>query len=283
MCSSDLSDTQINLTWTDTTFAETSVRVLRRLTNGTSWGLVTTLAANSTSYSDTGLTAATGYTYAVAAVDASGNVAVSGYAAATTLAEVVIAPSGLSATPYSSNQINLSWTDNSSNETGFRILRRLTSDATFSTVTTLAANSTTYQDTGLNPSTSYTFAVAAIGASGSVTSSSSVAATTPANPMIAPTGLTATAVSPTQINLAWTDASSNETGFRVLRRLTSDVTWSIVTTTAANSTSYSVTGLSPLTSYTFSVASVNALGDYATSTTAAATTLSNSQIGRAHV
>ena len=41
-------------------------------------------------------------------------------------------------------------------------------------------------------------------------------ATTSAAPA-APTDLVATALSPTQINLAWTDNSDNENGFNILR------------------------------------------------------------------
>jgi large repetitive protein len=260
------SDTRIDLTWTDTTVAETGYRVTRKLTSSSAApATVATLAANATSYSDTGLTAATGYTYAVVAADAAARTASSRTVNVTTKAEVVLAPSSLVATPYSSNQINLSWTDNSGNEARFRILRRLTSSSAFTEVATVPANSTTYSVTGLNPSTSYTFAVAAVGVFGTVATSTSVAASTTANPMIAPTGLTATAFSNVQINLAWTDTTTTEVGFRILRRLNATSPWTVVTTTAADVTTYENIGLTAATSYTYAVASVNALGDFAIS------------------
>jgi hypothetical protein len=75
------------------------------------------------------------------------------------------APSNLSATATSYKEIDLSWTDNSGNEDGFTIERRLTSDASLTAwkpVATVPANTTSYQDTnGLNPGTSYSYHVRA--------------------------------------------------------------------------------------------------------------------------
>ena len=275
------STTQINLSWTDNSDNEANFRVSRRLSTATTWSTVATLAANTASYQDTGLTPSTTYVYAVVAVHPNGEIATSASVTATTSASALIAPTNLAATTYNSNQVDLSWTDNTSSETGYRILRRRTSSTstTLELVTTIAANSTLYSVTGLNSSTGYTFAVAAVNAAGAVATSGTVTATTTANPMIAPTGLSAVAISGTQINLAWTDASSDETGFRVLRRpnnssSSSNTPWTIVTTTAANATSYENTGLSAATSYTYAVASVNAIGDFAISAVANATTLS---------
>jgi titin len=272
-----ISDSVVSLTWKDLTIAETGYRIVRKLTSSNSSTLATvgTVAANVTSYSNTGLTAATGYTYAVVAIDAAAKTASSRTVTVTTKAEVVSAPTGPTATPYNSNQINLSWTDNSSNESGFRILRRLTSATAFTQIATVPANSTTYSVTGLNPSTSYTFAVAAVGVFGTVATSASVAASTPANPMIAPTGVTAVPFSNTQINLTWTDASTDEVGFRVLRRPNTTTNWTIVTTTAADVTSYENTGLTAATSYIYAVASVNAIGDFAISASTTVATLSS--------
>lgn len=87
----------------------------------------------------------------------------------------------------------------------------------------------------------------------------------------APSGLTATAASSTQINLAWTDNSDDETGFRLERRIGSG-SWSTVTTTAANATSYSNTGLTPSTTYEYRVYAVNVAGDSTASNTDDATT-----------
>jgi hypothetical protein len=72
------------------------------------------------------------------------------------------APSGLTATATSSTQVNLAWTDNSTDETGFRI-QRSTDGATWATVTDTADNATSYSDTGLTAETTYYYRVRALG------------------------------------------------------------------------------------------------------------------------
>ncbi len=92
-------------------------------------------------------------------------------------------------------------------------------------------------------------------------------------PPAAPTGLTATAVSSSQINLSW-NASSGATSYTVYRATSSGGTYTSIGTTS--STSYSNTGLSAGTTYYYRVAASNAGGTSAQSNTASATTQSSS-------
>jgi hypothetical protein len=70
-------------------------------------------------------------------------------------------PAGNVATSvFSAARIDLSWVDNATNESGYRIERSL-DGATFSTVTELAPNRTTYSDTGLTPDKRYHYRVRA--------------------------------------------------------------------------------------------------------------------------
>jgi len=93
-----------------------------------------------------------------------------------------------------------------------------------------------------------------------------------ATPPLAPSGLTATPVSPSQINLAWTDNSSDETGFKV-----ESPAGTLINTTAANATSYSHTGLTCNTTYNYQVKATSAAGD-STGVTASATTAACSAV-----
>ena len=70
------------------------------------------------------------------------------------------AAANLTATAAASGQIDLAWIDNSDNEYGFR-LERSTDSVTWSTASTVAANQTSYNDTGLSPSTTYWYRVIA--------------------------------------------------------------------------------------------------------------------------
>jgi len=72
--------------------------------------------------------------------------------------------------------------------------------------------------------------------------------------LAAPTNLTATAVSPTQINLAWTDNSGGEDGFLIERCEGGNKCVFIqIAGTSANVTAFASTGLKPSTNYTYRV------------------------------
>jgi uncharacterized protein (TIGR02145 family) len=77
---------------------------------------------------------------------------------------------------------------------------------------------------------------------------------------ISPSNLTGVVVSSTQINLSWTDNSTNETGFKIERK-TGSGTYNVVGTTATDITIFNDFGLTPGTTYTFRVYSNNAVGN----------------------
>ncbi len=89
----------------------------------------------------------------------------------------VAAPTNLIATAVDTHQIDLSWTDNADNEDGFRIDRK-TATGGFVQIADLAANSTSYSDTGLQPGTEYTYRVYAYNADGESGFSNTATATT---------------------------------------------------------------------------------------------------------
>ena len=84
---------------------------------------------------------------------------------------------------------------------------------------------------------------------------SNVATAWPGNWPPAPTGLIANPVSNSQVNLTWTDNASNETGY-IVERSGDGRTWTLLTITAANVTSYSDMGLSG-TQYYYRVRAIN--------------------------
>jgi PKD repeat protein len=89
------------------------------------------------------------------------------------------APTGLTATAVARNQINLSWTDNSNNETGFKIERCKGSSCTsFVQIATVGADATTYSSTGLNRNTWYRYRVRAYNAAGNSAYSNTASAKT---------------------------------------------------------------------------------------------------------
>ncbi|MCP4550390.1 MAG: M28 family peptidase [bacterium] len=177
-----VSESQIDLTWTDNSTGEGGFEIQRKTGSG-SFATIATVGANVTAYSDTGLTANTTYDYRVRATKGS---LVSGWSnedSATTLSPTPPAdPSNLVATAASQTSINLTWTDNATDEDGFEVQRK-TGSGSFATVATLGANVTAYTDTGLAPGTTYDYRARAT--KGSLTSgwSNEDSATTPAGPV----------------------------------------------------------------------------------------------------
>ena len=94
---------------------------------------------------------------------------------------------------------------------------------------------------------------------------------TNANAVVAPSNLTTTASSATSISLAWQDNSTNETGFKI-DRSTDGVNFSLLTTTLANVTSFTDSGLISGDKYYYRVRATNSSGDSGNSAVASATT-----------
>jgi chitinase len=190
------------------------------------------------------------------------------------------APSNLSASAASTSQINLTWTDNASNETTFRIERSPNGSSNWESIATVNANITAYSNTGLAASTTYHYRVRAENASGNSGYSNSASATTQTTGTVpaAPGNLSASATSATQINLSWSDNSSNETTFRIERSPNGSSNWASIATVNANITTYSNTGLTAATTYHYRVRAENSIGNSSYSNTANATTQSTSTV-----
>ena len=274
------SGSQINASWTSSTdnVGVTGYQVEHCLgggcTNFTTVGPVLT----ATSYSDTGLSAGTSYSYRVRATDAAANwSAYSVVASATTTApdtQPPTAPTGLTATAASVSQINLSWTASTDDVgvTGYQVEHCQGSGCTNFTAVGPVVSSTSFSDTGLTASTLYRYQVKARDAAGNWSAYSSVvSATTLApdtQPPTAPTGLTATAASPSQINLGWT-ASTDDAGVTsyLLERCSGSTCTNFVQVATPTATNYSDTGLAASTTYRYQVRATDAANnrsDYST-------------------
>lgn len=185
-------------------------------------------------------------------------------------------PSNLSATAVSSSQIDLQWSDNSHNEDGFKIERKLDGAASFQLIATVQANINSYTDVGLSPSTTYRYRVTGFSDYGNSASSKEAVATTQAGgggtPPAAPSNLAAQANGTSRIDLSWTDNANDENGFKIERKEGAGGTYAQITTVAADVTTYADQGLSPGTTYFYRVRAYNGSGHSAYSNEASATT-----------
>ncbi|NNK98890.1 MAG: hypothetical protein HKO88_07570 [Xanthomonadales bacterium] len=121
---------------------------------------------SSTSYTATGLSPSTSYTYQVSAKDEAGNTtAPSATASAVTAAPPPppLTPTGLNAAASSENSIDLVWTDNASTETGYRLERSDGGQNNFTTIANLPVDANSFVDSGLEADTTYDYRVAATG------------------------------------------------------------------------------------------------------------------------
>ncbi len=175
----------------------------------------------------------------------------------------------LKAAPDTTTSIDLTWTAAVPKPDDYRI-ERSTDGITFSTVTTVTSSTTTYNDTGRTESTRYWYRI--IPVLNSVDQASSNIANTWTVPST-PTGLTATAISSTQIDLAWTDVSTGNTAQSIQRRSPAGSgSYSFIASVGATANSYSDTGLTLATQYEYQVAATNPATQSAWSTAANATT-----------
>jgi fibronectin type 3 domain-containing protein len=112
------------------------------------------------------------------------------------------------------SRVNLEWSDNSENESAFQIERcGGEACANFAQIGSAGANRTGYADANVAANTTYVYRVRASNPGGNSTySNTAVVGTVPKPSTIAPTALTATAVSSSRINLAWSDNSNDEDG-----------------------------------------------------------------------
>lgn len=92
------------------------------------------------------------------------------------------APSGLAASAASANQINLSWMDVSTNETGYRIERKAGAGGAYAEVAAVGVNVNSYADAGLTPGTQYFYRVRGVNAAAASAYSNEAGATTQNKP-----------------------------------------------------------------------------------------------------
>ena len=176
------------------------------------------------------------------------------------------APTGLIASTVGSSQINLAWTASSDNVgvATYKVYRQ-------GSLVALLGNVTAYSDPGLAASTHYSYTVAACDAVGNCSAQSTVAsATTQSAPDTqspsVPTGLTATAISSSQVKLVWTAASDNVgvTAYKIYSSAALVVTLDKVTTTTRATV--------PSTTYRYTVSACDAAGNCSAQSAAASVT-----------
>ena len=167
-------------------------------------------------------------------------------------------------------RIDLTWTDDSRNETGFEVYRATTgSGGAFIRVSTTGADVTTYSDAGLPSEIEHCYMIRAFRTSGRKTTFeafSNTSCATVVGPPLAARNLAAKPASSSGIDVIWADASTSENGFRLERSATTSGPWEAVTVVPANATSFQDTGRPSEQNACYRVVAFNAHGDSDAST-----------------
>jgi chitodextrinase/uncharacterized Ntn-hydrolase superfamily protein len=236
-------------------------------------GVVVIGTTAGTSFNATGLTASTNYNFSVVAKDAAGNESPPSNSVLVTTddppdTEPPTAPTGLTASNTTMTSTDLSWTASTDNVgvTGYDVYEGLSVIG--------SAATTSFNVTGLSPSTNYSFTVVAKDAAGNESAASAplvVNTLDDTTAPTAPTNLVATNTTSTTTDLGWT-ASTDNVGV-----IGYDVYEGVAVIGSTDTTSFNVTGLDPLTSYSFYVVAKDGAGNESgTSNTENVITLSES-------
>ena len=169
------------------------------------------------------------------------------------------APANILAAAISPTRIDLSWTDQSADETGFTIQRRsLSSASPWVTLTTTAPEVVTYGDNTAAASELYQYRVKSCSTLCSNWINSNRVSTTPLP--LALTALSGTRTSATALHLAWSDANTGESRVEIQRLTAPGTVWFALATLAAATTSYDDNSVQELEGFRYQVRACNVAG-----------------------
>lgn len=264
-----LSQTSLNhaeLTWQDNSSNEAGFIIERKIENAKAeFAPIDTVGANVIAYVDSVLADTTTYSYRVKAFNQFLASDYSNTASVTTLLSTLAAPTTLAAvlSQTSLNHAELTWQDNSSNESGFIIERMIDgTKAEFAPIDTVAANVTAYIDSVLADTTTYSYRVKAFNQFLASNYSNTASVTTVLSTLAAPSFLYAIlhGIDSQYVMLNWNDNSSNELGFVIERKdgnISSSSPFNFIDSVGANITSYVDSTVILDSTYTYRVFAYN--------------------------
>jgi hypothetical protein len=222
----------IELTWTDNSALEDGFVVERRGS-----GIIATLPANATSYRHLGVSPDVPYGYVVRATKDGGFSGNSNFVVVVVGTVPPAAPSGANAVPSGSAVARVTWIDNATNESGFRVERSTDGGASWVAAGTAGLDEMGFYDVGQASEQPLCYRVIAFNSQGDSPPSNTDCTTLPA----VPSPPLVTLVEGPAFDLTWADNSGIEDGYEV-QRLFCDWDmchdWESIATLGPNATSY---------------------------------------------
>lgn len=274
------SESQIDITWQDGSSNETKFEVHRSTTGESGvFTLLATTGPNLVAYHDQGLKPGTQYCYRIRAarVVSASKTIYSTFSNTACATPVPAAPSSASAVTASETQIDISWQDNSSYETGFEIHRSYGETGQFGLLVTTGTNTVAHSDGSLLPARRYCYQIRARRVTGNsvfYSEFSNTACATTLAPSSPPAGVSGVNAKPTDshtIWVSWTDNATNEEGFRIYRSTDGGAGWTLAGAASVNQSIFEDSGRQSEQLVWYRVMAFNAAGEAAPSNTASTT------------
>jgi len=257
---------QVSLAWVDNAVDETGF-VIERSDNGGAFVQIGTAPADSVGYVDTAVAVGNLYDYHVAATNGAGTSAFSNIATVDMTSNPPAAPANLAANLVSATQVDLSWADNATTETGF-VVERSDNSGAFAVIATLPGGDiVNYIDGTVAVGNLYVYQVAATNGAGQSGYSNQVPVSV--NVPDVPQNLSAANITRTGFTLNWEYPFAQPDGFEVQVSTTSSFT-AIVQTfpdVGADLTSLVISGLTRNNRYYIRIRGFNVIGPSAWSPT----------------
>ncbi len=241
------SSKEIHLKWIDNSSDESSFIIERSNSAFGGFEKIASVSENKNSFYDKNLKENKKYYYRVKSANFYGE---SSYSKEIALTTLLSDSKQLIANTISSSEIELKWSDNYDNETGFEIYRSNNKNKNFELIEVSKSNETNYFDKNLNPNTKYFYKIKTI----SDKFKSDFSKLAEANTLLkSPKDFKINSISSNEIRLFWLDNFKNEKGFEIQRSITSQNGFEKIKTTKANETTYSDKKLASNTRYYYNM------------------------------
>ncbi len=281
----EIGEETVRIVWVNNATNAEEVRLYRKIAAG-AYALEATLTPDEAVYIDADLSGVAGtvVNYKLAAWNRAGESAFSNETSVTLTAPVEedVPPDGVAVVQVDTEEVVVSWRDNTVTEQGFRVEKSTTSSTgPWTTATTVGPNTELAFVSGLSAVETW-FRVVAFSSLGDIGTSEVVSITINGDPPAAPSPPTldvARATGPTSVRVIFTSGDLNTSLFRLRYRVSGDVSWTTASTVEPGVGTGVVESLSPGTTYDFSVRAENAGGSGDSNELSATTTVVEGEAG----
>lgn len=265
-------DSEVKLSWRDNSSTESGFEIWRKTNKDSIWVNYASVGRNVINFTDKDIVENLAYFYKIRAKSSYDDVYSNFSNEANTSIILLNSPTNLQANIFLTNRIDLTWIDNSSTESGFKIERKTGLEGMWYEMASLGANITNWSDINVEVSKQYFYRIKAYENSfyNSFCYSEEIEVDTELP--VAPMRLSVLSLSPTQIKLNWTDDSNNESGFIIERRADNNSSYFKLVQIDKNMTSFTDNTVLFQRKYFYRVKAYNKLGESAYSNETSAVT-----------